>query len=48
MKLKHVKLASLFFTIIPLVCFIMFSKTGNGIEIVKVADVPSLCKTLFK
>lgn len=30
MKLKHVKLASLFFTLIPLVCFIMFSKTGNG------------------
>ena len=30
MKLKRVKLASLFFTIIPLVCFIMFSKTGNG------------------
>ena len=26
MKLKHVKLASLFFTLIPLVCFIMFSK----------------------
>lgn len=30
MKLKHVKLVSLFFTIIPLVCLIMFSKTGNG------------------
>ena len=31
MKLKHVKLASLFLTLIPLVCFIMFSKTGNSI-----------------
>jgi hypothetical protein len=30
MKLKNVKLASLFFTLIPLVCFLMFSKTGNG------------------
>ena len=30
MKLKNVKLVSLFFTIIPLVCLIMFSQTGNG------------------
>ena len=30
MKLKHVKMASLFLTLVPLVCFIMFSKTGNG------------------
>ena len=30
MRLKHVKIASLFLMLIPLVCFIMFSKTGNG------------------
>ena len=30
MTLKHVKMASLFLTLVPLVCFIMFSKTGNG------------------
>lgn len=30
MKLKHVKMASLFLTLVPLVCFIMFSQTGNS------------------
>ena len=30
MKLKHVKLASIFLILVPIVCLIMFSKTGNG------------------
>ena len=30
MKLKHIKMVSLFLTLIPLVCFLMFSRTGNG------------------
>ena len=30
MKLRHVKLASMFLILVPLVCFIMFANTGNG------------------